>query len=140
MNESGDKWVVKKEMETKMCAYVFWFDINVFGVVENQHFPQCLQINAIIWRKLDSFIGPGHWLGDKRSHYPLQKKWCDSKNPRHYAHKIEMLADRDSALDYQLSVSTDCDPQTFSFFNFRLVHTSWCFQKRNMKCSTLFQI
>lgn len=87
VNEIWWSWInslitVWRERINHKWTYVFWFNINAFGVVENQHFPQRFQINAIVWWKLDSLIGPGHWLFDECSHYPSSKKLCFSKRER----------------------------------------------------------
>lgn len=117
MNKVIDNGVTREKKNPKL-TYVFWFDINAFGVVENQHFPQRFQINAIVWWKLNSLIGPGHWLFDECSHYPSSKN-CVS------ARKATGRHTRSLQSNYQLSVLTVSNSGGL-YFVVRVVFSSWC--------------
>lgn len=45
-------------------------------IIQDQHFPQRLQTNAVVGWVLETFIGPGHWLCGDRRHYPkATREW-----------------------------------------------------------------
>lgn len=54
-----------------LITHIVWCDICRVVIIHNQHFPQCLQANAVVCCVFEMIIGPGHWMGGNWSHYPI---------------------------------------------------------------------